>query len=200
MKWSSESKGVGGSAQFTVEEAGINSTEARASFVFCLGLTSGLFRRGRKDKLLEIVPISFAEAKEFIRRHHRHHKPPVGHKFSIGCANGKEVVGVAVIGRPVARMLDDTWTLEVTRLCTDGTKNACSILYATAWRAARALGYRRLITYILKDEKGTSLIAAGWRCVGKCGGGSWNRKDRLRIDKHPLQMKLRFEIGVRKEG
>lgn len=140
------------------------------------------------------MPISFAEAKAFVTEHHRHHKPPVGHKFSIGCANSKGIVGVAVIGRPVARMLDDGRTLEVTRLCTDGTKNACSMLYATAWRAARALGYRKLITYILASEKGASLKAAGYKCVGQCGGGTWDRKSRPRIDKHPIQKKQRFEV------
>lgn len=144
---------------------------------------------------LEIVPISFAEAKAFVAKYHRHHKPPIGHKFSIGCANSEGIVGVAIIGRPVSRMLNDTWTLEVTRCCTDGTKNACSMLYAAAWRASRALGYRKLVTYILENEKGTSLRAAGWKCVGKCGGGSWSCKSRPRIDKHPLQMKIKFEIA-----
>lgn len=143
--------------------------------------------------MLQIVPISFLEAKKFIKQYHRHHKPPLGHKFSIGCANNKTIVGVAVIGRPIARMLDDGWTLEVTRLCTDGTKNACSMLYAAAWRAARALGYKKIITYILKNEAGTSLTAAGWKCLGQCGGGSWHRQHRPRVDKHPLQQKLRFE-------
>jgi len=143
---------------------------------------------------LEIVPIDFAEAKAFIKQYHRHHIPPVGHKFSIGCSDGKKIVGVATIGRPVARKLDDGWTLEVNRLCTDGTKNAGSMLYATAWRAARAMGYKKLITYILDSEKGTSLVAAGWKCIGKTTGGSWNCQSRPRIDKHPLQGKLKFEI------
>ena len=142
---------------------------------------------------LTIVPIELKEAKMFIQKHHRHHKPPVGHRFSIGCAKDGEIVGVAVIGRPVARMLNDGWTVEVTRLCTDGTKNACSMLYAAAWRAARAIGYKRIVTYILAEEKGTSLHAANWKCIGECGGGSWSRKSRPRVDTHPTQKKLRFE-------
>ena len=143
--------------------------------------------------MLVIVPIKFKEACEFVRRHHRHHKPPVGHICSVACADGEKIVGVAIIGRPVARGLDNGFTAEVTRLATDGTKNACSKLYATAWRAVRALGYKKLVTYILDTEPGTSLKAAGWKCIGTCGGGSWGRKSRPRVDMHPQQLKLRFE-------
>jgi hypothetical protein len=145
---------------------------------------------------LRIVPIDFSEACEFIRKYHRHHKPPVGHKFSIACAVGENVVGVATIGRPIARRLDDGWTLEVNRLATDGTKNACSMLYAAAWRTARAMGYRKLITYILETETGTSLRAAGWKCIGKTGGLSWNVPSRPRVDKCPQQMKVRYEMAT----
>lgn len=84
-----------------------------------------------------------------------------------------EIVGVAIVGRPVSRYLDDGWTLEVNRLCTDGTKNACSFLYFAAWRVAKNLGYKKLITYILDSENGASLKASGWKCVGKCGGKCW---------------------------
>jgi hypothetical protein len=144
---------------------------------------------------LTIVPCDFDEAVAFVARHHRHHKPPVGHKFSIAVADEAEVIrGVAIVGRPVARMLQDGWTLEVTRLATDGCANACSCLYAACWRAARAIGYRRLVTYILDTEPGTSLTAAGWRCVGQAGGGAWGRPSRPRVDKHPTQGKLRFEM------
>jgi hypothetical protein len=143
--------------------------------------------------MLEIIPIEFSEAKIFVEKWHRHHKAPIGHKFSIACADEEKIVGVAIIGRPVARMLQDGWTLEVIRLTTDGTKNACSKLYAAAWRIVKAMGYKRLITYILDTEPGISLRAAGWKEIGKAGGGTWNRKSRLRIDKHPLQRKIRFE-------
>ena len=143
---------------------------------------------------LEIVPIKFRDACVYVKRYHRHHKPPVGHICSVAVANGEHIVGVAIIGRPIARALDNGLTAEVTRLCTNGTRNACSMLYATAWRAARALGYKKLITYILDTEPGTSLKAAGWKCIGECGGGNWDRKSRPRIDLHPTQMKMRFEI------
>jgi len=139
------------------------------------------------------LPIKQKDAKAFVKQYHRHHKPPVGSIFQIACAKDSKIVGVVIVGRPVARALDNGWTVEVTRLTTDGTKNACSMLYAAAWRVARALGYKRLITYILDSEPGTSLEAAGWKCVGECGGGTWNRKIRPRIDDHPLQRKLKFE-------
>lgn len=119
--------------------------------------------------MLELIPMTLREANAFVEQHHRHHKPVVGHKFSIGVSDGEKVVGVAIVGRPVGRFLDDGWTLEVTRLCTDGTHNACSMLYAAAWRAARAMGYRRVVTYILESETGASLKAAGWKCIGKAG-------------------------------
>lgn len=145
--------------------------------------------------MLEIVPVSLKEANAFVEQHHRHHKPVVGHKFSVGCTDGENIVGVAIVGRPVARYLDDGWTLEVNRLCTDGTRNACSMLYAAAWRAARAMGYRKLITYILDTEPGTSLRAAGWKCVGQAGGLRWTGRRRPEVDLCPAQMKLRWEIG-----
>lgn len=117
--------------------------------------------------MLEIVPMTLREANAFVEQNHRHHGATVGHKFSIGLSDGEKIVGVAIVGRPVSRHLDDGWTLEVNRLCTDGTRNACSMLYAAAWRAARAMGYKRVVTYILDTENGASLRAAGWKCVMK---------------------------------
>lgn len=143
---------------------------------------------------LDLQPITFEEACEFVRCHHRHHQPPIGHKFSIGVNDGAEVVGVCIVGRPVARMLQDGYTLEVLRCCTDGTKNACSILYSAAWRAAKAMGYRRLITYTLPEEGGASLKAANWKCLGQWGGGTWSCPSRPRVDKHPTLPKLGWEI------
>jgi tRNA A37 N6-isopentenylltransferase MiaA len=143
--------------------------------------------------MLELVPIKQKEAKAFVKEHHRHHKPPVGSIFQIAAAQDGDIIGVIIVGRPVSRMLDNGWTAEVTRCCTNGTKNACSKLYSAAWRAARALGYKRLITYILDTEKGTSLKAANWKLVGKCSGGTWNRSNRPRTDKHPTGQKLLFE-------
>ena len=143
---------------------------------------------------LDIVPVSLAEANAFVEQHHRTHKPVVGHKYSIGCTDGEKIVGVAIVGRPVSRRLDNGLTLEVLRCCTDGTRNACSMLYAAAWRAARAMGYKKLVTYILESEKGASVRAAGWRCVGQAGGLRWTGKRRPEVDLCPAQMKMRFEI------
>ena len=142
---------------------------------------------------LELVPITLREANRFVEQHHRHHQPSRGCRFCVAVAQAGEVVGVAIITRPVARRLDDGWTAEVSRVATDGTQNACSKLYGAAWRAARSLGFRRLITYTLPEEGGASLRGAGWRCVGEAGGGSWSRRERPRVDLHPLQQKLRWE-------
>jgi len=135
---------------------------------------------------LSITPIDFAEANAFVEKFHRHHKPMQGCKFCVAVSSGDKVAGVAIVGRPVARLLDDGWTLEVNRCCTDGTKNACSMLYSAAWRAAKALGYMRLITYTLPEEGGASLRASNWRCLGLRGGGNWNVKSRPRIDTDEL--------------
>jgi hypothetical protein len=142
---------------------------------------------------LALIPLSLDEANAFVAQHHRHHRPVIGHKFSLGAALGDAVVGVSIIGRPVARARDDGETLEVTRLCTDGTRNACSFLYGASARAAFALGYRRIGTYILAGEPGTTLRAAGWRLIGETRGGSWSCQSRPRVDTHPLQPKLLFE-------
>lgn len=142
---------------------------------------------------LRIVPCTISEAREFIARHHRHHRPPVGGLFAVAVAVGADVVGVAIVGRPVARGAQDGWTAELTRMATDGTRNACSMLYGAAWRAARALGWVRLITYTLPEEGGASLRAAGWRCIGEAGGGSWSCPSRPRVDMHPTQVKMKWE-------
>jgi hypothetical protein len=142
---------------------------------------------------LTVERIGLDEANAFVTQHHHHHKPVIGHLFSIGAAKNGKIVGVAIVGRPVARGRDDGVTAEVTRLCTDGTRNACSFLYGAAARAAFALGFKRIGTYILASEPGTSLTAAGWRLVGERGGGSWSSPSRPRIDTHPMQAKLLFE-------
>ena len=130
-----------------------------------------------------ITPINFAEANAFVAAHHRHHKQIPGCKFCIAVSDDEGIVrGVAMVGRPVARNSDNGYTLEVNRVCTDGARNACSMLYGAAWRAAKALGYRRLITYTLPAEGGASLRAAGWKLMGERGGGNWNVKSRPRID------------------
>ena len=192
-------------AQLVLRQEGIAETTMNAMTVragTAKKLTTGRCVRCRARRrgvgaMLDICPISLAEANAFVAEHHRHHKPVVGHKFSIGCTDGEKIVGVAIVGRPVARYLDDGWTLEVNRCCTDGTRNACSMLYAAAWRAARAMGYHKLITYILDTEPGTSLKAAGWKCVGQAGGLRWTGKRKPDVDLCPAQMKIRFE---REEG
>ena len=141
---------------------------------------------------MTLVPLPLDEANAFVKAVHRHHGEVVGHKFSIGASYEDKIVGVVIVGRPVARNRDDGLTLEVTRLATDGTRNACSFLYGAAARAAFALGYRRIGTYILASENGASIKAAGWRCLGERGGGSWSVPSRSRVDKHPLQKKLLF--------
>ena len=145
--------------------------------------------------MLDLVPITLKEANAFVQQHHRHHQAVAGHKFSIAVADTEteKIVGVAIVGRPVSRHLDDGWTLEVTRLCTDGSRNACSMLYAAAWRAAKAMGYKKVVTYILDTENGSSIRAAGWKCVGQAGGLRWTGKRRPEVDLYPAQMKLRYE-------
>jgi hypothetical protein len=142
---------------------------------------------------IEIVPITLREANAFVSEYHRHHGPVTGHKFSIGLAEGEKIVGVVIVGRPVSRYLDDGWTLEVNRLCTNGSRNACSMLYGAAWRAARAMGYKRLITYILESESGASLRAAGWKCIGQAGGLRWTGRRKPTVDLYPAQMKIRYQ-------
>lgn len=146
---------------------------------------------------LHVVPCELSEANQYVAEKHRHHKPVVGHKFSIAVSDDEGIVrGVAIVGRPVARHRDDGWTLEVTRVCTDGTKNACSALYSACWRAARAMGYHRMGTYTLASESGVSLKAAGWEVIHKVDGQSWHRDSRPRVDKHPTQDKLLWEASA----
>lgn len=144
---------------------------------------------------LTVIPCTLREARAFVAQHHRHHRAPQGGLFAVGASVDGKMVAVVIVGMPVARMLADGWTVEVTRLCSDGTRNACSILYAAAWRAARALGWRKLVTYTLPEEGGASLRAAGWKCIGEAGGGSWSRTERPRVDTHPTQTKLRWEAA-----
>jgi hypothetical protein len=138
--------------------------------------------------------IEFATAQAFVAEHHRHHTPPVGHLFSLGAYQGDRLCGVAIVGRPVSRHRDDGQTAEITRLCTDGTKNAASFLLGRAAKAAFALGFARIGTYTLKREPGTSLVAAGWQLLGEIKGRSWDTPSRRRTDKHPTENKLLWEL------
>lgn len=143
--------------------------------------------------MLELTPITLKKANEFVNLFHRHHKAVTGHKFSIGCSRKGQLVGVVIVGRPVSRHLDDGKTVEVNRLCTIGVKNACSILYAAAARAAKAMGYSKIITYILESENGGSLKAAGWNCAGLAGGIEWTGERKPPVPLYPQEKKLRFE-------
>lgn len=126
---------------------------------------------------LRIVPVELKEANAFIAELHRHHKPVQGHRFSIGVEKNGKLVGVATVGRPVARLTSAKEVLEVTRLCTDGTKNACSALYSAAARIGKEMGYLRIQSFILDSENGASLKASGWVFVSVSPGGQWKHTD-----------------------
>ena len=143
--------------------------------------------------MLQIKHIELTTANDFVMRFHRHHKAVTGHKFSICCYCDDELVGVAIVGRPIARRINQYDTVEVLRLCTDGAKNACSKLYSACRRAAKELGYRRIITYILEKEPGTSLVASGWKYCYTNRGGSWNVMSRPRKDSAPTTPKKLYE-------
>lgn len=131
---------------------------------------------------MNAVPLELKQAQDYIRKYHRHHTPAHRDKFRIGCMEDRELIGVIQVGRPVSRHLDDGYTLEVLRLCTTGRRNVCSFLYSRAARIAKELGYKRIITYILDSEAGTSLKAAGWHLdKAGVGGGSWDVPSRPRI-------------------
>lgn len=134
---------------------------------------------------LRIVPVTLAQANDFVGRLHRHSKPVTGSKFAVGVMDGDQLVGVAIVGRPVAPRLDDGYTAEITRVCTDGTRNACSILYAACRKAARAMGHTRIFTYTLPEEGGASLRAAGFRLDKDDAGGSasmWHNRPGRKVE------------------
>jgi len=147
---------------------------------------------------LRPVPIKLREANDFVEQYHRHNKRTQrdGGRFAIGATTGEEMVGVAIVGRPLARLLDDGYTAEVTRCCVldDAPKGSCSFLYGRCWRIWQQMGGTRMVTYTLETESGSSLKGAGWKIVGKTKGGGWNREGRER-DWQPIygQLKFRWE-------
>lgn len=145
---------------------------------------------------MRCVPLTLRVANEFVSQHHRHSRPTTGHKWSIGLEHDSRLVGVAIVGRPVARLLNSDTTAEVLRVCVlpDAPKGACSKLYQACWRAWREMGGLRILTYTLTRESGASLRGAGWECVAECGGGGWSRKNRKREDRQIyLEPKYRWE-------
>lgn len=136
----------------------------------------------REERPLSIVPCDLRTAAAFTNTWHRHHKAPVGYKFALGLAAGPDLVGTAIVGRPVSRHLDDGTTLEATRTTViPDIANANSMLYGAAWRAAKALGYRRLVTYTQAGESGASLRGAGWRVVAhRPARAGWDTPTRRR--------------------
>ena len=154
---------------------------------------------------LVIKPISLKDANYYVETNHRHHRKATGHKFSLAVYDGEDLHGVAIVGRPLSRFLDDGKTLEVLRPCTDGTRNACTILYGRCARIAKEMGYEKIITYILEEEKGTSLKASGWICEDEhCGGGSWDNCQRHEDVRNYQQQSIfldereKYPIGVKK--
>jgi len=152
---------------------------------------------------MEIRPITLREANAYVAQHHRHNMPTNGHKWSVACYDGDRLCGVAICGQPVARKLDDGLTVEIRRVCTDGTRNACSMLYGACCRVAKAMGYKRVVTYTLESEPGASLRASNFTDCGKAGGVTWDMPSRPREvvqetlfgveRKYPEEMKRRWE-------
>lgn len=141
---------------------------------------------------LELVPVNRDEASLFVERLHRHHGRVAGWRFGVGIAESGELVGVGIAGRPLSRSLDDGWTLEITRVCTDETPNVPSMIYGALTRAARALGYRKVITYTLRREPGTSLVAAGFKVVALVPGRDWTTPTRPRERRSTAQLEAKF--------
>ena len=147
--------------------------------------------RRESKNALTIKPISLKNANEYVITHHRHHDKVQGHKFSLSVWDGDRLCGVAIVGHPQSRMIDNDNILEVLRLCTDGTYNACSILYARCARIGKEMGYQKIITYILESELGTSLKASGWVCEEeKCGGFAWGGQ--REVERHQFEQMTMF--------
>lgn len=140
---------------------------------------------------MEIRPITFKVASDFITNNHRHHKATIGCKFCIGLYDKEKLIGCAVCGRPVSRYLDDGMTCEINRVCTDGAKNACSMLYGACCRVGKAMGYKKIITYTLESEPGTSLKASNFKNEGVAGGKIWTGS-RNRDNGVPKERKIRW--------
>lgn len=150
------------------------------------------------------VPMELKDAQNFINAHHIHHQASHRDKFRIAASDGKNIIGVIQVGRPISRALYDGHTLEVLRLCTTGEKDVCSFLYSRAARIAKEMGYTKIITYILESEPGTSLRASGWKLEADgVGGSDWNVPSRPR-EVVASQMSLfpekqKYPVGEKKQ-
>lgn len=149
--------------------------------------------------MLHAVPTMLAEANEFVASFHRHNKPVTGARFSVGVSDGDCLWGVAIVGRPVARKLQDGTTAEVLRCCVrySAPLGCCSFLYAACWRAWRAMGGRRLITYTLQSEGGASLRGAGWKLVAELSANNpamWQSRTRREWQPVVGQQKFKWEM------
>ena len=142
--------------------------------------------------MLVAVPLELSQANEYVSLFHRHHDPVHRDKYRLGAMFDGKLVGIVQVARPVSRLLDDGKTVEVVRLCTDGTKDACSFLYSRAARIAKEMGYEKIITYILCTETGASLRACGWVEEATTSGGHWSRPSRKRTTTAPTVPKKRY--------
>lgn len=142
----------------------------------------------------KVIPLTLKQANDFVLKNHRHHKQVQGHRFSLGYEIAGEIVAVIICGRPVSRKTDFKSCLEITRMCSDGTKNACSKLYAAAARVAKEMGFKKIQTFILESENGISLKASGWNFVGTSKGGQWVHTDgKKRRTDQPICKKMKYE-------
>lgn len=155
----------------------------------------------QKDRL-KIIPTTLREANAFVERFHRHNKKTQGHKFSVGAVAGEDLVGVAIVGRPVARKLDDGFTTEITRVCVkpEAPKNTCSFLYGRCWRIWQQMGGLRMITYTLQSESGSSLRASDWKILGETRnwkpGKGWTTRENREWQQIHSEEKYRWEKNV----
>jgi hypothetical protein len=149
------------------------------------------------------MPLTLREANDFVEQFHRHSRRTArdGGRFAIGASDGEQMVGVAIVGRPVARLLNDSYTAEVLRVCVapdlPPRNNVCSFLYGRCWRIWQQMGGKRMVTYTLTTESGSSLAGAGWRVLGKTDPGDWKRDGRER-SWYPIygQAKFRWEAAA----
>jgi len=146
------------------------------------------------------VPLTLKEANEFVTTHHRHNKKCQGHRFSIGCIKDNDMVGVAICGRPLSRRLDSQLVLEVLRVCIKdpAPKNACSYLYARAWKIWQSMGGNKILTYTLASESGASMRAVGWDKVSETkplskNAKGWETRDNRQTQPVNFQLKFRWE-------